>query len=252
MNKEQIDFLVERIGEEGVLKLLEIPSNSLLFREDYESLEAEMLDNPSKSYFFPLSSIPFHRADHVQLSCLKERVDLCFYLQNRTDVKNLAFLDSNHTIYYNNDLVPEYMKEINPDVNLIKAKVGDLTSKELAIHFGTFWSENELQALSPEEFVPFPSSGIFVGVCHKNNLATRKRMTKYHSPETFDLSNIQRGIQLNWPHNNELIYLSSYARRDVQSNIHTTVAYLKNQRLEYIHLSQSTSFNMVEGILEKI
>ncbi len=107
--------------------------------------------------------------------------------------------------------------------------------------------------LNPKEFIPAPGQGVVVFQCREKDLNARKILDKIHHREVALCSNVERKV-LQLMDGGCHTPLGVYCQMDKQGNYHSYASYSKNAEDKLIHfnLSQSTSYQLAEKIVEKL
>lgn len=256
MKDSAIQYVIDIVGEEGMLSKLGWSNGKNLFKIDpkipYEEAEKLIDENPKTAFLFSLSSVPFERREHIQLAGLSQRLEVQYYLKNTTDTKNIAFLGPSQTVYYNDPLVAIYLKEINREVSLKQVDIADLDKFPVAINSGSQWSKESLQRLHPQEWTPRPGSGIFTVICHKENISLRKQIAKLHFSESQVLGNIERRVEQLISEKSGILLLGTYCFIDKQHNYQIYLVIDRGNGLEHLNISQSTSHGLEEALMAKL
>jgi len=242
---------------------------TLLDTLDWQSLEPNLVHQHGKSFdiladsllaesidffVYPLGEIPFDRDPAIQLAAVSTRIDARFYLKNKTDKKNLAFIAEGNTLWYSDSSIIQYIQSINQKLQLKSCPFVELLNQELAIGVGKFGPDTH--ALSPEEFTPTPAAGVYCLICRKEDFPTRKRLAHFHNDSSLEISNLERQIQQHFYKREDVQLVGAYVEMDKQANYHGTMAVLykgvdRQEKLGYYHHSQSTSHLFVANIIQK-
>lgn len=256
MNGSKMDYLLDSLREFGFLEKIGWSSLRTLTTVDpkisYEEAEGQIMKDPLASFILPLTDVPLERNEDIQLAGLSARLDCQFYLRNKTEIRNIAFLGESHTIHYNNPLVKVYLNGINPEVQTRQVPIAYLANYELAIDSGKLWSQEDLHLLHPQEWTPLPGDGLYVVVCHPDNVSLRKQVAKFHNKENQVFANIERRIQQVSMNQSEIILLGAHCFRDSQNNYQVYVVVDNGHDLQYLVASQSTSHGLTEALLTQL
>ena len=114
-------------------------------------------------------------------------------------------------------------------------------------------SDLEVKRLHPREFVPAPAQGVIAYQVRSADTEMRKIIAHIHHAETAKRSNIERKV-LKMMDGGCHIPLGVYCELDAAGNYQLFSAYAKNEndKLHRYRLSQSTSFEMAERMVEKL
>lgn len=218
---------------------------------NFETLCENLNSNNPVRGIIALNELPFDRPEYMQLAAVLPRKDAVYYLNSDTNKGNMAFWTAENQLSYSCSNIPHYMKSINTNVQLEQLPQDALSSASTLIQEGAFLSQKAHQVrLSTAEFVPKPSAGIFVLVCHKDDLAGRILAAKYHDALSFEISNIQRKVQRDWSQYHDSELLGVYVDTDTNRNYHATAVSSNGDSLSYINHSQSSHLDFATAILQ--
>ena len=224
------------------------------FSKSFDFLQKELLEGVIESFVYPLSDIPFDRREQVQLAGVSSRAECRYFLKNLSDTKNISFLGESHQIYYHDELVALYVKNINQVVSLIKVEMEELDDYEIAIHTGDNWSKSNLLPLHYQEFTPISGAGTLALVCLKTDVETRMLAAKLHDVLNMEVVNMEREILRFFQNNKEVYCIACHIEKDADSNYHASLItsnFDNDKSLEYRYFSQSTKFHLVENFLSE-
>ena len=223
---------------------------------NWDILVKDLIQNKIYSFLYPMHILPLNRDPHIQIAAVSKRINKGYHLQNRSDIRNLAFFGESHVISYNDPLVALYVRAINEKVQLNKVKYQDLQHQDIAIHLGKYWTDSEIKALSLEEFIPRPAEGIYALICRKDNVDLRQKFAHLHDVESAEVNNIERGLQVEFTKRQDKKLIGVRVQKDDFANFHATVATsrkLDNQTsVDYFQLSQSTTHLFLQKIIALI
>ncbi len=222
---------------------------------DYDRLAEQLLQQKIHCFIAPLSQVPLDRNPEIQLAASSLRREEAFYWKNETEIKNLAFLKPEHCIHYHLPIIPSFIQAFNKNVSYDQVALDQLSTSDLAIHYGKEWTEAPLSKLSEEECTPPPAAGVYVMICRKSDQEMRQKLAVLHDADQLLLTNLERQIQKHYHKRQGIEYLGAHLRKDANAFIHGSIALLQrneqNQPIwRYAHHSQSTSFQFLENILQ--
>jgi len=114
-------------------------------------------------------------------------------------------------------------------------------------------SNFETFRLNPKEFVPAPGQGVVAYQTRKEDIDTRKILSKIHNKETALATNVERKI-LQLMDGGCQLPLGAHCVLDSKGHYHVYAAFSPSEE-EGLHramLSQSTSLNLAEKMVEKL
>lgn len=114
-------------------------------------------------------------------------------------------------------------------------------------------SEYQTISLNPKEFVPAPGQGVIAYQCREEDIEIRKILATVHHKNTSAVTNVERKV-LNLMGGGYDIPLGVYAEVDAAGYYHVWASYAesKNAKLARINLSQSTSHEMAEKVVDQL
>lgn len=112
-------------------------------------------------------------------------------------------------------------------------------------------SDFEVVKLNTKEFVPAPAQGVLTFQCCADDTDTRKLLQKIHHPEISAVTNVERKV-LKLIGGGCHMPLGVYCERDQMGNYHVWAAMADawDQPVKRVQLSQSTSLNLAEKVVE--
>lgn len=107
--------------------------------------------------------------------------------------------------------------------------------------------------LNPKEFVPAPGQGVIAYQCREEDMEMRKILTKVHNKETNLQTTIERTV-LKLMDGGCHMPLGVYTELDTAGNYHVFASFAKDKNLPLtkISISQSTSHNLADRIVEEL
>jgi len=107
--------------------------------------------------------------------------------------------------------------------------------------------------LHPKEFVPAPAQGVIAYQVRKSDTEMRKIISKIHKAESAQRTNVERKV-LQLMDGGCHIPLGAYCEVDLAGNYHLQAAYAtgENQPIVRVSLSQNTSYELAERMVEKL
>jgi hydroxymethylbilane synthase len=107
--------------------------------------------------------------------------------------------------------------------------------------------------LHPREFVPAPGQGIVAYQCREGDKDIRKILQKVHHKSIAERSNVERKV-MSLMDGGCQVPLGVYCEKDAQQFFHVYAAWQKSavHELRHIQLSQSTTLNLAERVVEKL
>lgn len=114
-------------------------------------------------------------------------------------------------------------------------------------------SNYETKALNPKEFVPAPAQGVVAYQTREDDKATRRILSKIHNRITAQSTNVERKI-LKLMDGGCQVPLGAFCSVDTSGNFHVFASYAKpgSNKIKRARLSQSTSLNLAEKIVEQL
>jgi len=114
-------------------------------------------------------------------------------------------------------------------------------------------SEFKTVRLNPKEFVPAPGQGAIAYQCRESDIEMRKILAQVHNKNTNLQTKVERTV-LKLMDGGCHIPLGVYTEVDEAGNFHTYASYAKgeNQTIKKVTLSQSTSHNLADKIVEEL
>ncbi len=213
--------------------------------ETFVEAVSVLQNNTVRAAIVPMLKMPFDRDPEYHISAVLPVQNRGFYLHSRGEVKNLSLLGVSHTIHYTHDFIPDYIREFNKEVNLIK--VEEQVGEDYDFLISSRASEGAI-ALSKQEFVPECGAGIYAAVCKKEDVDFRQKLKQYHDEAAADISNLQRRLMLACK---EYDLRGILVEKDNSAHLHGVVAYVKDG-LQYVSHSQSTSHEFIHFTMAKM
>jgi hydroxymethylbilane synthase len=114
-------------------------------------------------------------------------------------------------------------------------------------------SEYQTIRLNPKEFVPAPGQGVIAYQCREEDMEIRKILSTIHHKSTSAITNVERKV-LNLMDGGCHIPLGVYTEIDDNGYYHVWASYAEsiNTMPVRINLSQSTSYNLAEKVVEQL
>lgn len=111
----------------------------------------------------------------------------------------------------------------------------------------------ELIRFNPKEFVPAPAQGVLAWQTRTEDKTTRRILKHLHQKDTAEVTNIERKV-LNLFDGGCQMPLGVYCTRDGEGNYHIWAAKANawNAPVKFVHLSQSTSSQLAERVVEAL
>lgn len=105
----------------------------------------------------------------------------------------------------------------------------------------------------PREFVPAPAQGVLAYQCRENDKEVRKIVKFIHHTATSQVTNVERKV-LKLMNGGCQIPLGVHCDRDASGNFHCHASYTEDisKPLRLIHISQSTSHQLAERIVDEL
>lgn len=103
----------------------------------------------------------------------------------------------------------------------------------------------------PKELVPEPGAGAWAFVCNRDDIPTRRMLQKIHRPEVSAVTNVERKVlDLTGPtaHGS----MGVYCERDALGSYHVWAVAASTAGLRRVQLSQSTTYQLAERVVEKL
>ena len=201
--------------------------------------------NNARAAIVPMLKMPFEREPQYHISAVLPLQNRGFYLYTKGEVKNLSLLGVSHTVHYTHDFIPDYIRDFNKEVNLIKVEENEAAEYDFLI---SSRPGAGAVALSKQEFVPECGAGIYAMVCKKEDVDFRQKVKQYHDEAAADITNLQRRLMLAFK---EYDLRGIIVEKDHSAHLHGVVAYVK-EGLQYVSHSQSTSHEFVHFAMAKM
>ena len=106
---------------------------------------------------------------------------------------------------------------------------------------------------NPKEFIPAPAQGVMAYQARREDLPTRRIMKALHHHNTAEQTNVERRV-LNMMDGSCHLPIGVYCERDDAGHYHAYAAYASDwkEEMKYVQLSQSTSHQLAERIVEQL
>lgn len=105
--------------------------------------------------------------------------------------------------------------------------------------------------LHPKEFVPAPGQGVVAYQCRESDIEMRKILAKIHVRPTMEMTNVERTV-LKLMDEESQTSLGVYCEVDKAKNYHATAFCQVNDNIKRSYVSQSTTFQLAERIVEEL
>jgi len=107
--------------------------------------------------------------------------------------------------------------------------------------------------LHPREFVPAPGQGVVAYQCREDDMEIRKIIRNVHHKDVAERSNVERKVMSQMEGGCQ-VPLGVYCEKDSNNYYHVFAAWQKSEDepLRFIQLSQSTTLNLAERVVENL
>jgi len=114
-------------------------------------------------------------------------------------------------------------------------------------------SKYEHIKLATRDFVPAPAQGVLAFQTRENDISLRKQLMVLHNQDTADITNVERGLLSAFQGGCHLP-MGAFCKKDAIGNYHASAMFADSWENEpkYVHISQSTTSNLVERLFEQL
>jgi len=216
----------------------------------------------------PLEQVPTELSESIVISALSEREHTGYTLiikENIYDAYSDLRVKPHSYIGVRSSDIKVQILEMNQDLIMVvdpTFTITDITNGDLQgiVISIEEWLKIEKDHSSlrsipihPKEITPLPGSGVWAFLCNKEDIPLRKHLKKIHHPNIAKATNIERTLLKHF-HTDKNLRLSAYCDYDKNGYFHifATLYNVSKTNLKKTNISQSTSFNIIERIIQNL
>lgn len=241
-------------------------SNSL--SDNFGMYQSYLIDGNCDILAIPLDKVPTELSESIVITALSEREHTGYTLiikENIYDAYSDLKVKPHSYIGVRSSDIKVQILEMNQDLMIVvdpTFTIADLTNGDLqGIVISTEeWLKIEKNhsnlksiPIHPKEMPPLPGNGVWAFICNKEDIPLRKLLKNIHNPNSAKATNVERTLLKHFQTDKNL-RLSAYCDYDKNGYFHVfaTLYNVSKTTFKKTNISQSTSFNIIERIIQNL